>query len=68
MEGPSEPDHDFPRWKLLVDGLSSSGGSGVGLVLMSPDHYKSSYAIRFNFKASNNEVEYEALITGLDQV
>ena len=32
---------------------------------MSPDQYKTRHALRFNFKASNNEAEYEAVITGL---
>ncbi|GMN48643.1 hypothetical protein TIFTF001_017820 [Ficus carica] len=31
-EGPSTPDPDLPRWKLFVDGSSSLGGSGAGLV------------------------------------
>lgn len=53
------------KWKLFVDGSSNSAGAGAGLVLLSPDQYKTSQALRFNFKASNNEVEYEAVIAGL---
>ena len=48
-----------------MDGASNSGGSGAGLVLISPDGYKTSQALRFNFKASNNKAEYEALLAGL---
>ena len=67
MEGPSKSDHDFPRWKLFVNEPDHfTEHPGPALVLMSPDHYKTSYALHFNFKASNNEVEYEALIAGLD--
>ena len=51
-----------------MDGSSDSGGSGAGLVLISPDHCKISQALRFDFKVSNNKVEYEALIAGLDLV
>nr|GEW80211.1 reverse transcriptase domain-containing protein [Tanacetum cinerariifolium] len=40
-------------------------GSGVGLILTSPDGTKFTYALRFQFTASNNEAEYEALIAGL---
>ncbi|KAM1677087.1 hypothetical protein FF1_037295 [Malus domestica] len=40
-------------------------GCGVGLVLTTPDKVAMEYAILFKFKASNNEVEYEALIAGL---
>ena len=35
-------------------------------MLISPDQYKTSNALCFNFKASKNEAEYEALIAGLD--
>ena len=35
-------------------------------MLISPDHSKISRALRFNFKVSNNEAEYEALIAGLN--
>nr|GEV07517.1 reverse transcriptase domain-containing protein [Tanacetum cinerariifolium] len=37
----------------------------AGLILKSPDGMKFTYALRFQFTASNNEAEYEALIAGL---
>ncbi|XP_024024918.1 uncharacterized protein LOC112092599 [Morus notabilis] len=37
----------------------------VGVLLISPEGHKITSAVRFKFKASNNEAEYEALITGL---
>ena len=40
-------------------------GSGAGVVLISPDESRLRYAIRLHFWASNNVVEYEALINGL---
>ena len=40
-------------------------GSGAGVVLISSDGSRLRYAIRFHFSASNNAVEYEALINGL---
>ncbi|KAJ4715114.1 Retrovirus-related Pol polyprotein from transposon opus [Melia azedarach] len=52
-------------WILHVDGSSSSQGSGAGVLITSPDGVDISYALRFEFKASNNEAEYEALIAGL---
>ena len=51
-----------------MDMSSSSRASGAGLVLISPDHYKTSQALRFDFKASNNEAKYNTLITSLDLV
>ena len=34
-------------------------------MLISPEGHKITYALRFGFKVSNHEVEYEALLTGL---
>ncbi|GJT58532.1 reverse transcriptase domain-containing protein [Tanacetum coccineum] len=40
-------------------------GSGAGLILTSPEGTEFTYSLRFQFTASNNEAEYEALIAGL---
>ncbi|KAM2270878.1 hypothetical protein ACFXTI_038271 [Malus domestica] len=40
-------------------------GCGAGLVLTTPDKVAMKYALRFKFKASNNDAEYEALLVGL---
>ena len=40
-------------------------GSGARVVLISPDGSRLRYAIHLHFLASNNVVEYEALINGL---
>ncbi|XP_027165899.1 uncharacterized protein LOC113765851 [Coffea eugenioides] len=52
-------------WTLYVDGSSNGDGSGVGLLLEGPQGEVCSYALRFDFPATNNETEYEALIAGL---
>ncbi|KAM2676695.1 hypothetical protein EV1_003341 [Malus domestica] len=54
-----------PAWSLYVDGSSNQQGCGAGLVLTTPDKVAMEYALRFKFKASNNEAEYEALLVGL---
>ncbi|MCS5023615.1 ribonuclease HI family protein, partial [Staphylococcus aureus] len=36
-----------------------------GIILEGPEGYQAEYALRFQFKASNNMAEYEALVTGL---
>nr|GEX29009.1 reverse transcriptase domain-containing protein [Tanacetum cinerariifolium] len=46
------------------DGSSCVEGSGIGLILTNPDGVEFTYALRFQFAASNNEAEYEALIAG----
>ncbi|CAL9009289.1 unnamed protein product [Prunus brigantina] len=58
-------DYSSPHWTLYVDGSSNRQGSGAGLVLKTPDDTAIEYAIRFQFRASNNEAEYEALLAGL---
>ncbi|GJX89956.1 reverse transcriptase domain-containing protein [Tanacetum coccineum] len=53
------------RRTLFTDGSSCTDGSGAGLILTSPEGTEFTYALRFQFTASNNEAEYEALIAGM---
>ncbi|KAL5568842.1 hypothetical protein UlMin_025417 [Ulmus minor] len=53
------------QWKLYVDGSSTETSSGAGIILVSPDGVKLSCAVRFKFKATNNQAEYKALLSGL---
>ncbi|KAM3004245.1 hypothetical protein FF2_034519 [Malus domestica] len=60
---PSEAQKTEPTasaWSLYVDGSSNQQGCGAG-----PDKLAMKYVLRFKFKASNNEAEYETLLTGL---
>nr|GEU57043.1 reverse transcriptase domain-containing protein [Tanacetum cinerariifolium] len=52
-------------WTLFTDGSSCVDGSGAGLILTSPEGVEFTYALRFQFTASNNEAGYEALVAGL---
>ncbi|GJW36074.1 reverse transcriptase domain-containing protein [Tanacetum coccineum] len=66
MDTPMEIEVELPEpWILFTDGSSCADGSGAGLILTNPEGAEFTYAIRFMFEATNNEVEYEALITGL---
>lgn len=51
--------------KLYVDGSSSRESSRVGLLLESSDGQECCYSLRFKFRTSNNEAEYESLIARL---
>ena len=51
---------------LNVDGASRQSGSGIRLQLTSPTGEKIEQAVRLGFGASNNDSEYEALITGVE--
>uniref|UniRef100_A0A2N9GN13 Integrase catalytic domain-containing protein n=1 Tax=Fagus sylvatica TaxID=28930 RepID=A0A2N9GN13_FAGSY len=67
--GESTPQEDSPDhtgwWKVYVDGASNSKGSGTGVVIITPDETVIEQSIRLNFKTSNNEAEYEAVLAGL---
>nr|GEU51998.1 reverse transcriptase domain-containing protein [Tanacetum cinerariifolium] len=52
-------------WTIFTNRSSCLDGSSVGLILTSPKGTQFTYALRFQFAASNNEAEYEALIAGL---
>jgi len=53
------------KWMLSVDGSSNQQGSGAGVILEGPNGLLIEQALRFAFKASNNQAEYEALIAGM---
>ncbi|XP_019173888.1 PREDICTED: uncharacterized protein LOC109169460 [Ipomoea nil] len=58
-------DEDEEWWTLSTDGSSSTKSYGGGVILITPDGFRAYYALRFAFKLSNNEAEYEALLGGL---
>ena len=55
----------LPTWEVYVDGASNQKGSGVGLILMSPEKVVIEKYLRLDFSATNNEAEYEALLEGI---
>ncbi|GKV15219.1 hypothetical protein SLEP1_g26021 [Rubroshorea leprosula] len=61
----SDSQSEVDSWILYVDGASSNKGSGAGAILLGPDGYRSEHALKFNFDATNNMAEYEALLLGL---
>ena len=52
-------------WVLHIDGASNAQGSGAGFLLTNSEGVVTEHALRFDFKASNNQAEYEVLVTGL---
>ena len=51
---------------IYVDGLSTLYVGGIGIILKSPEGDKLKYAARLQYQTTNNEVEYEALLKGLE--
>ena len=56
------------QWKVYVDGVANQKGSGVGLVLISPEKLIIKKSLRLGFSATNNEAEYEASLEGMSMV
>ncbi|GJZ89829.1 reverse transcriptase domain-containing protein [Tanacetum coccineum] len=52
-------------WKLYTNRASSSDGSGASLMIVRPKGMKFTYSLKFEFIATNNEAEYEAIIACL---
>ena len=55
-------------WKVYVDGATNYRGSGVGLVLISPERIIVEKSLRLGFLATNNEAEYETQLVGMTMV
>ena len=53
-----------PCWKVYIDGVTNQRGSGVGLVLESPEKTIMEKSLRLGFSATNNE----ALLQGMAMV
>ena len=49
-----------------MDGASRQTRVGVGLTLKAPIGERIEQVIRLGFPASNNEMEYEAILAGID--
>ena len=51
-----------------MDGAANQKGSGVGLVLISPEELVVEKSLRLGFSATNNEAKYEALLEEISMV
>ncbi|GJV51801.1 reverse transcriptase domain-containing protein [Tanacetum coccineum] len=53
------------QWTLFTDGSSCVDGCRARVILTDPKGVEFTYALRFQFEATNNEAEYEVLIARL---
>ncbi|XP_050259677.1 uncharacterized protein LOC126704691 [Quercus robur] len=54
------------KWIVCVDGSSTQHAGGIGVVLLSPEGDKLKHKVCLQYQTTNNEVEYEALLKGLE--
>ncbi|XP_022880588.1 uncharacterized protein LOC111397850 [Olea europaea var. sylvestris] len=59
------PEGQKTDWKVFVDGSSITERSGARIIMIGPDSEELEYSLCFEFLATNNDAEYEAVITGL---
>ncbi|XP_076909668.1 uncharacterized protein LOC143567024 [Bidens hawaiensis] len=62
---PQAPPKQRQICSLFTYGASSSEGSGAGLRLVNLEGHEFTYAIKLDFKSTNNETKYEAFLPGL---
>ena len=53
-------------WILKFDGSSTEKSTGVGILIISLKGIKTTLSFNLAFKCTNNQVEYEALVIGLE--
>jgi ribonuclease HI len=56
---------DVEVWRVCCDGLWGTFGAGAAAVLVAPSKVRTCYAIKLDFRCTNNIAEYEALHLGL---
>ena len=54
------------KWIVHVDGSSTHHVRGICVVLQSPEGDKLKHKVRLQYQTTNNEVEYEILLKGLE--
>jgi len=53
-------------WEMFFDGACSKEGIGAGVWVKSPEEVFSLHSFKLMFNCTNNVVEYEVLMLGLD--
>jgi ribonuclease HI len=59
-------DSDDELWHLHFDGSHSNKGNGYGIILVSPARKIHNLSYRLDFYCSNNVIEFEALLLGIE--
>jgi ribonuclease HI len=59
---------DTESWTMFCDGSWGTFGACAATILISPSKIKTCYAARLEFNCTNNIVEYESLLLGLQKL
>ena len=59
-------DIELGAWKMYFDGAVNQYGNGIGVLLITSKGSHIPLVVKLNFKATNNMVEYEACIAGME--
>ena len=57
--------NEAERWTIQTDGSSAQKRGGVRVIITAPDKEILKYGVQLKFPATNNEAEYEDILTGL---
>ena len=61
----ADQDPELDYWMVYMNGSSALGMGGVGVILLSLEKDILRYGVQLLFPATNNEAEYEVVLTGL---
>ena len=62
---PEHEENQTELWTIHTNGSSTQNRGGAGVVITSPEKDVLKYGVQLKFPITNNEVEYEAILTGL---
>ena len=65
IHSPEHEDVQGELWTIHMDGSSTQKKGGASVVIASPEGDILKYEVQLKFPVINNEVEYEAILTGL---
>ena len=57
------PTNETKWWTIQTDGSSAQRRGGVGVVITTPNEEVLKYGVQLKFPATNNEAEYERILT-----
>ena len=59
------PTNETKQWMIQTDSLLVQKRRGARIIIVTPDGEMLRYGVQLKFPATNNEVEYEGILTGL---